>query len=283
MTPPLWVGLDVGGTKVLAAVVDDRGVVVRSIRWDTPARESSSEALEDVLAEAVLEIAQGDAVAGVGVAAAGFVDRARASVRFAPHLPWRDAPVRERLEQRLDVRVALDNDANCAALAEGAYGAARGVGSALVITLGTGIGGAVLLEGELWRGATGMAGEFGHMQVVPDGLHCECGRRGCWEQYCSGRAVSRTLDLRPAPEAYDSVGRWLGLGVANLTAAFDPELVVIGGGAASAGDALLDPAREVLAESVVGAGHREVPPIVAAALGPDAGAIGAALLARREG
>ena len=143
------------------------------------------------MVEAILEAAAGRRLAAVGVAAAGFVDSAGERVQFAPHLPWQGEPLRDLLEARLGCPVALDNDANCAARAEAHHGAARGASSALMITMGTGIGGAVLLDGEVLRGANGMAGEFGHMQVVPDGRPCECGRSGCWEQYSSGNALVR--------------------------------------------------------------------------------------------
>ena len=180
--------------------------------------------------------------------------------------------------------------------------------------MGTGIGGALVLDGQVHRGFNGMAGEFGHMQVVPDGQACECGGHGCWEQYSSGNALVRfardhighepTLleqlcggnpdrlvgpmvteaaeegDL-VARRAFASVGDWLGVGVANLVAAFDPEVVVVGGGVSAAGDRLLDPARTALQRSLVGAGHRVIPAIVRAELGPEAGVVGAALLARR--
>ena len=127
----------------------------------------------------------------MGVAAAGFVDADGERVRFAPHLPWRDEEVRARLAERWGTLVVLDNDANCAAHAEAAYGAARGARTVVAVTLGTGIGGALVVDGRLVRGRNGMAGEFGHMQVVPDGQPCECGRRGCWEQYASGNALVR--------------------------------------------------------------------------------------------
>jgi glucokinase len=168
-----------------------------------------------------------------------------------------------------------------------------------MITLGTGIGGALLVGGAPYRGRNGMAGEFGHMQVVPDGRPCECGRPGCWEQYCSGKALARFARdagsdlagpaLTEAARAGDpvalgacaDVGRWLGVGVGNVVAALDPALVVIGGGVSAAGDLLLHPARTTLRETLVGKGFRAVPDLVAAELGPLAGAIGAADLARR--
>lgn len=313
MTDRLVVGIDVGGTKVLAVETDGHGRVVRSARRETPGRLVDTGLIEDALTRALDGVAGGRQVAAVGLAAAGFVDRPGERVRFAPHLPWRDDPVRDRLAARWGTTVALDNDANCVARAEAAYGAARGYDSALVITLGTGIGGAVVLDGTLIRGRNGMAGEFGHMQVVPEGHACECGRRGCWEQYCSGNALVRlardqvgrmpTLldelcDGDPerltgpmvsraaeegdllARQAFASVGDWLGVGVANLVAALDPEVVVIGGGVSAAGDRLLEPARAALSRALVGAGHRDVPDLVRARLGPEAGAIGAADLAR---
>ncbi len=310
----VWIGVDVGGTKVLAGVVDDFGRVVRTARRATPGRRVDVAHVEDALERAVLEAAGGAPIAGVGVAAAGFVDAAGERVMFAPHLPWQGHDVRERLSSRWGVPVFLDNDANCAALAESTYGAARGTRSAIVVTLGTGIGGGLVIDGQLVHGANGMAGEFGHMQVVPGGHPCECGGQGCWEQYSSGNALVRAARQRMgeqpsvleeasggnpdrvtgpmvsdaaaagdmvARQAFASVGDWLGVGVANLVAAFDPEIVVIGGGVSAAGDRLLEPARNAMLRSLVGAAHRDVPPLVAALLGPEAGLVGAAELARR--
>ena len=290
--PGVVVGVDIGGTKVLAGVVDDAGRVVRTALRTTPGRRVVTSRVEDALVEAIVEAAGGQPLAGVGVAAAGFVDSAGERVMFAPHLPWQGEPLKDLLEERLGCPVGLDNDANCAARAEARYGAARGAASALMVTMGTGIGGAVLLEGRVVRGANGMAGEFGHMQVVPDGQPCECGRRGCWEQYSSGNALVRNaralmseqpsvlgdmtegnLDRVTGPmvtsaaeqgdlvahRAFALVGDWLGVGVANLVAALDPEVVVIGGGVSAAGDRLLDPARDALRRTLVGVGHRTGP------------------------
>jgi glucokinase len=309
----VYVGVDVGGTKVLAGVVSETGYLLRTARRSTPGRRVDPAVVEEALTEAVHEAAAGEGLAGVGIAAAGFVDAAGERVMFAPHLPWRDEPVRERLARRWGTLVALDNDANCAARAESTHGVARGARSLLMVTLGTGIGGAVMLEGRVHRGRNGMAGEFGHMQVVPDGLPCECGGRGCWEQYSSGNALVRYARQRigreptvleeaceGAPErltgpmvsaaaedgdlvaraAFASVGDWLGVGLANLVAAFDPDCIVVGGGVSAAGDRLLDPARAALARSLVGAGHRVVPAVLRAGLGPEAGVVGAADLVR---
>jgi glucokinase len=308
------VGVDVGGSKVLAAEVRSDGVVVTTVAGVTPGADVDPGLVEDALTEAVEEVASGRRLAAVGLAAAGFVDALGERVMFAPHLPWRGDPVRARLQERWETPVALDNDANCAARAEIAFGVGRGASSVLMVTLGTGIGGAVVLGGEVQRGHNGMAGEFGHMQLVPDGHPCPCGLRGCWEQYCSGRALLRYaragLGHRPtllaelclgdpdaltgpmitsaaedgdllAREAFEEVGGWLGIGVANLVAAFDPEVVIVAGGVSAAGDRLLDPARAALARALVGAAHRVVPPLVAARFGPEAGTVGAAELARR--
>ena len=314
----VFVGVDVGGTKVLAGVVGPDGEVQGATRRATPdhrneGRRDAARLVEDALVSAVRETARGRRVTALGVGAAGFVDATGERVMFAPHLPWRDDPVRQRLAERLGCRVVLENDATCAALAELVHGAARGADSALMVTLGTGIGGGVVVGGRVLRGAHGMAGEFGHMQVVPDGRECECGRRGCWEQYCSGNALVRHARDRigdeatvlaqachgdpealtgpmvtraaeqadpVAREAFRTVGDWLGVGVANLVAAFDPQLVVVGGGLSAAGEQLLGPARHALARSLVGAPHRDAAGLVGALLGPEAGMIGAATLAR---
>ncbi|MFC7497589.1 MULTISPECIES: ROK family protein [unclassified Nocardioides] len=296
----LFIGVDIGGTKVLATAVSRSGRVLRTARRTTPGRRVEASLVEDALTEAVHEIAGVRRISAIGIAAAGFVDAQGEKVRFAPHLPWRDEGVRARLAERWSAPVVLDNDANCAARAELTYGAVGEAANAIVVTLGTGIGGAVVLDGDVFRGHNGMAGEYGHMQVVPDGRSCECGGTGCWEQYSSGNALARFMrekgvedltgaDITAAAQAgdpvalaaYTEVGSWLGVGLANVVAAFDPEIVVVGGGVSAAGDLLLEPARRALRASLVGADHRAIPPVVRAALGPEAGAIGAADLARQ--
>jgi glucokinase len=251
----------------------------------------------------------------VGVAPAGFVDALRGSVVFAPHLAWRSAPLRDELAARLGLPVFVDNDANAAVWAEWRFGAARGVAHVACVTLGTGIGGALLVDGVLYRGAHGMAGEFGHMVVVPNGLACACGNRGCWERYVSGTALveaareqaagsprGRRLptgagddpaaptgpQLAAAAAAGDpaavalftQMGGWLGVGLANLAAALDPAMFVVGGGLGEAGEVLLAPAREAFRAALPGRGHRPEVRIVAAVLGNDAGLVGIADLAR---
>ena len=311
---PLTIGVDIGGTKVLAGVVDSRGRVVAKQRRDTDGR--SARAVEDTIVEVVASLRSAHVVAAVGIGAAGFVDFARSTVMFSPHLAWRNEPLRDAVMSRVRLPVVVDNDANTAALAESRFGAGAGQRVVLCVTLGTGIGGALVIDGRVFRGAHGMAGEFGHIQVVPEGHRCECGNRGCWEQYASGNALVRDArelvrvgspvaeglrdlvggdpdrltgplvsqaarDGDPlARELLADIGDWLGVGLAGMTAAFDPSCIIVGGGVSEAGDLLLDPTRRAFSRTLVGRGQRVEPPIVGARLGPDAGFIGAADMAR---
>ncbi len=292
--PGLHVGIDIGGTKVLACEVDEAGAVLRSTRRDTPGRHADPRLLDDAVTSALDELSAGRALVAVGLSVAGLVDHDR--VHFSTHLPWQEDDTLARLTARWGVPVVMDNDVACAAVAEIAFGAGRGGASFLLVTVGTGIGGAVVHAGTVLRGAHGMAGEFGHVRVVPDGHDCECGLRGCLEQYVSGNALVRLAGaayadgpaVSAAARAGDatalaalaSVGDWLGVGLGGLVSSFDPELIVIGGGASGAGDLLLEPARRAMARSVVGSGHRPLPAVVLAQCGPAAGAVGAAHLAR---
>lgn len=312
----LTIGVDIGGTKVAAGVVTPAGRVLARRRTRTPGRSKSPAVVEDTIARVVEELRREYPVRAVGVGAAGFVDEQRANVLFAPHLSWRREPLRDALAARLGLPVVVENDANASAWAEVCVGAGRDADHVVVVNLGTGIGGAVVLEGVLHRGRHGLAGEFGHMTVVPGGRRCECGNRGCWEQYASGNAVTRearelaaadspvarallrAADGDPAlitgllvselaregdrasVELLEDAGRWLGLGLANLAAAFDPELFIIGGGVSEAGEPLLGPARAAFRRNLTGRGYRPEARVVSAALGNDAGMIGAADLAR---
>jgi glucokinase len=310
----LAVGVDIGGTKVAAGVVDERGRVLARARRSTPSRDPR--AVEDTIVEVVAVLRRTHEVAAVGIGAAGFVDADRARVLFAPHLAWRNEPLRDEVAARVDLPVVVENDANAAAWAEWRFGAGRGEDRLVCVTLGTGIGGGIVLDGAVQRGAHGMAGEFGHMVVYPEGHRCECGNRGCLEQYASGNVLGRearelaragspvTVPLMErvggvvddlvgpviteaardgdpcAIELFEDVGRWLGIGLANLAAALDPGIFVIGGGVSDAGELLLRPARLSFRRTLTGRGFRPEPRIVAAALGPEAGLVGAADLAR---
>ena len=312
----LTIGVDVGGTKVAAGVVDEHGTVLKSIRRPTPS--ASPQHVEETIAAAVADLRREYDVEAVGIGAAGFIDEARSTVLFAPNLVWRDEPLRDEVAKRIGLPVVVENDANCAAWAEYRFGAGAGEPYLVVVTVGTGIGGGFVLNGELYRGRHGIGAEFGHMQVVKDGRRCGCGQKGCWEQYCSGRALlheareiadvqpqrgARLLELGDgepegiqAPEVtqaaregdeaalacFAEIGWWLGRGLADLAALLDPGVFVVGGGVADAGDLLLDPARAAFAEQLTGNSARIHPEIRLAKLGNEAGLVGAADLARHR-
>jgi glucokinase len=308
-------GIDVGGTKIAGAVVDVDGTILEESRVESPA--SDVEAIEQAIAGLVADLRTRHAVERVGVGAAGYVDAGRARVLFAPNLAWRDLDLRAELEEHIDLPVVIENDANSAAWGEFAFGAGADVDDLLMVTVGTGVGGGLVLDGELYRGAFGVAAEIGHLRVVPDGHLCGCGKRGCLEQYASGSALVREArtaatgrsaqaswlleraggdpvgitgplitaaaqDGDPfAVELLASVARWLGAGIASLAAVLDPAAVVIGGGVSEAGDLLLDPMRAAFESHLSGHGYRPVAEIRLATLGNKAGVIGAADLARR--
>ena len=310
----LTIGVDVGGTKVAAGVVDEQGTVLARTRRPTPSTSPSD--VEDVIAECVHELRGGHEVAAVGIGAAGFIDAERSKVYVAPNLSWRDEPLRDAVAERVGLPVVVENDANAAAWAEHRFGAGRGEQHLVVVTVGTGIGGGIVLDGALYRGRHGIGAEFGHMQVEKAGRRCGCGQHGCWEQYCSGRALlheareiadvqrgygKRLLELgngRPegiesvevtqaaregdpaALDCFEEVGGWLGQGLADLAAVLDPGAFVVGGGVADAGELLLAPARRVFVERLTGTRHRPHAEIRLAELGNEAGLVGAADLAR---
>ncbi|WP_205474687.1 ROK family glucokinase [Nocardioides sp. SYSU D00038] len=308
-------GIDVGGTKIAGGVVDDHGKLLEELRVESPATDA--EAIEEAIAGLVNELRSRHEITAVGIGAAGYIDKSRAVVLFAPNLAWRNLDLKRELEERIDLPVVVENDANAAAWGEFRYGAGHDVDDLLLVTVGTGVGGGVVLDGELYRGAFGVGAEIGHMRVVPDGILCGCGNRGCFEMYGSGSSlVRRTREAARAgsilarevlaraggdPEqitgplitaaAQDGdpfaieqlaeLGRWLGEGIASLTAVLDPAVVVIGGGVSEAGDLLLAPIRSAFGLQLTGRGHRPSLEIRAARLGNEAGMIGAADLARR--
>lgn len=293
----LAVGVDIGGTKVAGGVVDAEGRVVARTRMDTP--DDDAQAALDAVVEVVTVLRREHDVAAVGIAAAGYVSGDRTRMLFAPNLPWADVPVRDEIAGRVDLDVVVENDANSAAWAEYRFGAGRDEPDLVCLTVGTGIGAGIVLDGRLYRGRYGIAGEPGHVCVVCEGEPCGCGNEGCLEQYASGTALARYVregggtaegaditDLARqgdpvALRAFAEVGRWLGRGLADIASLLDPGVFVIGGGVADAGDLLLAPTRESFLDNLSGREHRPVADVRLAALGNDAGLVGVADLARR--
>ncbi|HEY6596146.1 MAG TPA: ROK family glucokinase [Asanoa sp.] len=313
----LTIGVDVGGTKVAAGVVDPDGAVRTQVRRDTPADDVAK--TRDVIVDVVAELAAGHEVEAVGIGAAGWIDASRSIVLFAPNIAWRDEPLRDYVSAATGLPVIVENDANVAAWAEFRHGAARDADDSMVmLTIGTGVGGGIVLGGELYRGSHGIAAELGHMGLVPGGHLCGCGRLGCIEQYASGNALvrfaragarqepTRAGDLlersggdpeaitgpmvtaaaqagdEVSAEAFAQIGRWLGMGLADLVQILDPQVLVVGGGVVHAGELLLGPARTSYVESLAQRGRLPVAGLLPAELGNTAGVVGAADLARRR-
>lgn len=296
----LSVGVDVGGTKVAAALLDESGAVLGRSRAETESTEYH--ALVVGIVAAVREVTSDHEVDAVGLAIAGNVAADGSHVLFSPHLPLAGEPLAADLTRELGLSVLVDNDANAAAWAEHVCGAGQGSSDMLFVALGTGLGAGLVLGDALYRGHYGFAGEAGHITVVVGGRSCPCGSRGCWERYASGTAlVAQYLEHGGDPEvggpgitalaksgdakalaAVTEVGEWLGRGLASLVAVLDPAVIVVGGGVSEAGDLLLEPARQLMQENVTGAGRRPLPPVRPATLGNEAGVVGAALLAARH-
>lgn len=311
----LTIGVDIGGTKVLGGVVDPDGTVIATCRRDTPAGDVA--ATRDVIIDVVKDLSAEHKVDAVGIGAAGWIDATRSTVLFAPNLAWRDEPLRDYVAKAVNLPVVVENDANVAAWAEFRYGAAADAEDSMVMfTVGTGIGGGIVLGGGLVRGAHGIAAEIGHMLAVPDGHVCGCGRHGCIEQYASGNALVRfaragaqaeperaALLLNKAEgkvenitgpivtaaaqagdevaiDAFTQIGYWLGQGLADLVQILDPQVLVVGGGVIDAGDLLMTPARQSYLDSLAQRGRLPVAELRAAKMGNVAGLVGAADLAR---
>jgi glucokinase len=307
------IGIDIGGTKIAGAVVDEFGTIVREERVPTDA--SRPEEIENAVVAMIGRLSDGpEEIAGAGVAAAGFIDAAQSTVYYAPNINWRHEPFREKLEKRIDIPVIIENDANAAGWAEFRFGAGRLVSDMVILTIGTGVGGAIVSNDRLFRGGFGAGAELGHMRVVPGGLPCGCGAHGCIEQYGSGRALQRMAneladaggigqalaDVRGrtgslsgtdiaalilagdpgALAALRQLGDWLGQACASLGAILDPQLFVIGGGVAQAGELLLEPIRLAYLENLPARGYHPEPEFTIAELVNDAGVVGAADLAR---
>jgi glucokinase len=307
----LKLGIDVGGTKVLGGVVDHEGKVLARSRKETP-REGGL-ALVKVIAEVARELIAEHQVSSVGVCAAGFISSDRQTVTATPNIVgWNGINLASELEKLLDNRVVVENDAKAAAWGEKRFGSGRPYQTLFMLTIGTGLGGGFINNGELFRGAHGMATEFGHMRAVPNGHLCGCGARGCYEQYAAGSALLRHAReaISASPElarnllargngtidgvtgqhvtdaardgdsvaiaAFATTAEWIGSAAANLVAALDPEAIIIGGGVIDAGEILLGPVRDSLKRHLPFSGKYPIPPIVAATMGNDAGLVGAA-------
>ncbi len=315
----LTVGVDIGGTKIAAGVVGEGGEVLARSRTRSPATDPPEivRTIGELVRGLLAELPEGSEVEAVGASAAGFVDKQRSTLVFAPNLAWRDEPLRAHLETELDLPVIIENDANAAAWGEFRFGAGEDVDSLLMLTIGTGVGGGIVLDGELGRGGFGMGGEVGHLTMVPDGVPCGCGNLGCLESYGSGSALVRMTREHAADDPAAAavlaraggdaekitgpmvttaaaegdafalarlaeLGDWIGRGVASLTAVLDPNVVVIGGGVSEAGDLLLEPIRDSFARHVTGRGHRPLAEVRGARLGNAGGIVGVADLARRR-
>jgi glucokinase len=307
-------GADLGGTKMAVGVVDDEQNILHRGTEPTFGRE-----LEQLLAELESELREGlvacPDVEAIGLGIPSTIDRERGVAISSVNLPIVDVPIRELIAEKFDVPVFIDNDANCAALAEQRFGAAKGAANALLLTIGTGIGGGVIVNGEVYRGSSGSAAELGHVVIDENGPPCQgnCPNRGCVEVLASGTALGRegrvaaeahpdsalgralaagkVIDGRlvtdaafagdqTAIDALATIGRHLGVALSSLANIFAPDVIVIGGGVSRAGELLIGPARQEMSE-------RALPPmdqtrVAIAGLGPDAGMIGAAVMALDE-
>lgn len=306
MSDFVTIGVDLGGTKMAGAIVEADGSIRTESKVPRPTdQRGMTEGPLDLAAELMT-----DDVAAIGIGVAGLV-RGDGTMVWGPNVPGEHIPFGELARRRFGVPVVVDNDANLAALGEARVGAAAGYRHSIMITLGTGIGGGLILDGELYRGSS-FAGEIGHITVDVGGPTCTCGQRGCWETFASGRRLDQiardvaahepsglvaTLAAGEVPNGTHitaaalegdptacrqlaEMGTWLGIGIANLIAILDPERIVIGGAVSGAGDLLLEPARRAVADSLEGSSHRPEISIVGAELGAAAGMIGAALAAR---
>lgn len=310
------IGVDVGGTKVLGGVVDESGNVLAYARRDTP-RQGGTE-LTQAIADVALELLQEfTEVKSVGISAAGFVSSDRKTMLATPNIAgWNGVDLDAQLTSLIGLPLVIENDANSAAWGEARFGAGVNEDQIMMLTIGTGIGGGLVVNGELYRGAFGIAAEFGHVRVVPEGHLCGCGTRGCFEQYASGNALLRHAReaISASPEvarnllslgdgtvagltgkhiteaarlgdavalaAFNTTAQWLGAGIASLSVALDPSCVIIGGGVIDAGEILLEPTRAAVERYMPFAGKHPSPRIIAAQLGNEAGLVGVADLAR---
>ncbi len=309
------IGIDVGGTKVLGGVVNERGEILASARRDTP--REGGQALTQAIADVANELNREFAAQSIGISAAGFISSDRQTILATPNIAgWNGVNLDRELTQILGKRIVLENDANAAAWGEFKFGAGRGRNDLMMLTLGTGVGGGLILGGTLFRGAFGIGAELGHIRIVPEGHLCGCGIRGCLEQYASGSALMRhtreAISASPdiarnllargdgtlegikgqhitdaardgdpvALAAFNTMAGYLGAGLATLCAVIDPSCIVLGGGVIDAGEIFLKPTREAALRLIPFSGKHPYPEIIAAELGNNAGLVGVADLSR---
>jgi glucokinase len=310
----ITVGIDVGGTKIAGALVSETGSILKTLKVPTPA--DNTDDLITAVVEMVQELSSGEEVTAVGVAIAGFIDADQSEVIYSPNLSLRNEPLKAKLEARLGIDVFVENDANAAGWAEYRFGAGRDSDHMMMITIGTGVGGAIVAKGELFRGGFGIGAELGHTNFIQKGRPCGCGQNGCLEQYASGSALldsakelassgtqegARLAELQSevgeltGNEVYKAItesdpgalrllnelGTHIGKAVASFAAILDPKILVVGGGLSVAGELLLAPIREAYLNHLPARGYRPEMTVVAASLINDAGVVGAADLARR--
>lgn len=311
------IGIDIGGTKIAGALVDDAGTILREVKIPSPIDDSDQ--MVQAIGSVIANLEQGEQVVGVGVAAAGFMSADREIMYHSPNISaWRNEPLKKRIASQTKLPVMLENDANAAGWAEFRFGAGAGRKGMVMLTIGTGVGGAIISDGVLLKGGFGIGGELGHVVLIPGGRDCGCGQKGCVESYCSGTALLKSarelaqtsepkagrlqelmtesgelsgeqvyqaiLEDNPgACELLSELGHHLGTAIGTIyVPILDPELVVIGGGVSAVGKKLLDPIQEAFEESMPAKGYRPVLDIVKATFLNQAGLIGAADLARHS-
>ena len=300
MSKPYHLGLDVGGTNLAAAVIDNQYNILSRVSIPAGAGRSIEEITDDMATVSRMAVDNAgvsmNEIAGWGIGMPSCVNSHTNLLVHANCFGWHNVPIYDYLRGKLPLDVKIDNDANCAALGEALAGAAKGHSNVLMLTLGTGVGGGIILDGKIYAGADGMGAELGHSKLIFNGEQCTCGQKGCLEAYCSATALCRDAaragfdgDARAifnAAKAGDSVAvklvddyiAYLAAGLSTFITIFRPEMIIFGGGVAAAGARLFVPLREKMKECTFGAEEIGLPPVVPADLGNDAGLVGAAFL-----
>lgn len=306
-----------GGTNISIALVDPKGEIKNKVKISTQADRNAQFIIKTIIENIRLALkdVHSKHLSSIGIGAAGQIDHDRGLVLFSPNLRWHNVPIVREIKKKFNVPVSIDNDANVAAFGEYLFGAGRGSRQVICVTLGTGVGGGLVIDGKIYRGAGGSAGEIGHLVVETDGRKCNCGGHGCLEAYVGAphitsriiekiksgrhsivvRLVNGNLSkINPkileeaalyhdklALELWQETGKYLGVGLSSLINVFNPERIIIGGGVANAGKLIFDPMLKVIKERALPVSYQNVK-VVKAKLGEDAGVVGAAMLAIQE-